>query len=83
VTIYVPEDRIGEVKIDQMGVLTTDSTTRPYAARGTYISPQAEFTPASVETKDQRTKLVYQVKLNITDADAQLKPGMPADVVLK
>ena len=83
VTIYVPEDRIGDVKIDQLGVLTTDSTTRPYAARVTYISPQAEFTPASIETKDQRVKLVYQVKLDITDANSALKPGMPADVVLK
>jgi HlyD family secretion protein len=83
VTIYVPENRIGDVKIGQMGVLTTDSTPRPYAARVTYVSPQAEFTPASIETKDQRVKLVFQVKLDITDADASLKPGMPADVVLK
>jgi HlyD family secretion protein len=83
VTIYVPENRIGEVKIGQMGVLTTDSTTKPYAVQVTYVSPQAEFTPASIETKDQRVKLVYQVKLDITDADAALKPGMPADVVLR
>ena len=34
-------------------------------------------------TADQRTKLVYQVKLDITTADSNLKPGMPADVVLK
>jgi HlyD family secretion protein len=83
VTIYIPENRIGEVKIAQTGTLTTDSTTKAYHAKVTYISSQAEFTPASIETKDQRVKLVYQVKLDITDADSQLKPGMPADVVLK
>jgi len=83
VTIYVPETQIGHVKMGQDGTLTTDSTTKSYNAKVTYISSQAEFTPASIETKDQRIKLVYQVKLNITDADAQLKPGMPADVVLK
>jgi len=83
VTIYVPETQIGQVKMGQTGTITTDSTTKTYNGKVTYISSQAEFTPASVETKDQRTKLVYQVKLNITDADAQLKPGMPADVVLK
>jgi len=83
VTIYIPETRIGEVKMGQLGTLTTDSTTKPYDARVTYISSQAEFTPASIETKDQRVKLVYQVKLDITNADSQLKPGMPADVVLK
>ena len=83
VTIYVPENQIGQVKMGQAGALTTDSTTKTYSAKVTYISSQAEFTPASIETKDQRVKLVYQVKLDITDADANLKPGMPADVVLK
>ena len=48
-----------------------------------FIATQAEFTPASIETKDKRIKLVYQVKLRITDADTSLKPGMPADVVLQ
>ena len=54
-----------------------------YNGKVVFIASQAEFTPASIETKDQRTKLVYQVKLDVTDADAALKPGMPADVVLK
>jgi len=83
VTIYVAENRIGQVKIGQLGTLTTDSTTRPYAGKVSYVSPQAEFTPASIETKDQRVKLVYRVKLAVSDADDALKPGMPADVVLK
>ncbi|MDR3686505.1 MAG: HlyD family efflux transporter periplasmic adaptor subunit [Coriobacteriia bacterium] len=83
VTIYVPETQIGQVKMGQAGTLTTDSTTKVYNARVNYISSQAEFTPSSIETKDQRVKLVYQVQLNITDADSNLKPGMPADVVLK
>ena len=82
VTIYVPENRIGDVQIGQQGTLSTDST-KQYAVQVTYVSPQAEFTPSSIETKDQRVKLVYQVKLAITDADSALKPGMPADVVLK
>lgn len=82
VTIYVPENRIGDVKIGQVGTVSTDSTEQ-YEAKVTYVSSQAEFTPASIETKDQRVKLVYQVKLAVTNADAALKPGMPADVVLK
>jgi HlyD family secretion protein len=82
VTIYVPENRIGEVTIGQQGTLSTDSTKR-YTGQVTYVSPQAEFTPASIETKDQRVKLVYKVQLRVTDADSALKPGMPADVVLK
>jgi RND family efflux transporter MFP subunit len=82
VTIYVPETEIGNIKMGQTGTVTTDST-KSYNGRVTFISSQAEFTPASIETKDQRTKLVYQVKLDITNADSDLKPGMPADVVLK
>jgi HlyD family secretion protein len=82
VAIYVPDTRIGEVKIGQVGTLTTDST-KAYDVKVSYISSQAEFTPASIETKDQRTKLVYQVKLDIVGADNNLKPGMPADVVLQ
>jgi HlyD family secretion protein len=83
VTIYVPENQIGKVSVGQLGNVTTDSTTKTYSAKVSYISPQAEFTPSSIETKDQRVKLVYQVKLDVTDADEALKPGMPADVVLK
>jgi HlyD family secretion protein len=83
VTIYIAETDIGKVKMGQSGDITTDSTgDKKYHGRVTFISSQAEFTPASIETKDQRTKLVYQVKLDITDSDRNLKPGMPADVVL-
>jgi HlyD family secretion protein len=82
VTIFVAESEIGQVKIGQKGTLTTDSVTKKYNCEVVFIATQAEFTPASIETKDQRVKLVYQVKLRITDADASLKPGMPADVVL-
>jgi HlyD family secretion protein len=83
VTIYVPETQIGQVKMGQAGTITTDSTTKAYNGKVTFIASQAEFTPSSVETKDQRAKLVFQVKLDVADADADLKPGMPADVVLK
>ena len=83
VTIFVAETQIGQVKVGQTGTLTTDSSTKTYNGTVVFIATQAEFTPASVETKDQRTKLVYQVKLRITDADSSLKPGMPADVVLQ
>jgi HlyD family secretion protein len=84
VTIYVAESQIGLVKVGQSGTLTTDSTTgKTYNAKVVFVGSQAEFTPASIETKEQRVKLVYQVKLRIVDADTALKAGMPADVVLQ
>lgn len=83
VTIYIPENRIGQVKLGQTGTLTTDSTAKPYNAKVIFIASDAEFTPSSTETKDQRVKLVYEVKLAVANTDEALKPGMPADVVLK
>jgi HlyD family secretion protein len=83
VNIYIAENLIGQVHVGQAGVLTTDSTTKAYDCRVTFINSQAEFTPTAIETKDQRVKLVYQVKLHVTNPDSSLKAGMPADVVLK
>ena len=84
VAIYIPETAVGQVHVGQKGTLTTDSTGgKVYNAEVTFIGTQAEFTPSSIETKDQRAKLVYQVKLRVTDPDSALKPGMPADVVLQ
>lgn len=83
VTIYIPENQIGRVKVGEKGDITTDSTAKTYHGLVSFIGAQAEFTPASIETKDQRVKLVFQVKLRITDPDANLKPGMSADVVLR
>jgi HlyD family secretion protein len=80
VTIYIPETEIGQVKVGQKATATVDSTTKSFPAKVTFIASQAEFTPASVQTKDQRVKLVYKVKLSVTDSSGILKPGMPADV---
>jgi HlyD family secretion protein len=83
VSIYVPESQIGQVKVGQKGSLTTDSTgAKKFDVTVTAVASQAEFTPASIETKDQRVKLVYEVKLDVSDSTGTLKPGMPADVTL-
>jgi HlyD family secretion protein len=82
VSIYVPESRIGEVKVGRTGTLTVDSSTDSFPVKVTSVASQAEFTPASIETKDQRVKLVYEVKLDVSDPSGTLKPGMPADVKL-
>jgi membrane fusion protein YbhG len=82
VSIYVPESRIGQVKVGQAGTLTTDSSDKTFTCKVTSVASEAEFTPASIETKDQRVKLVYQVQLDVSDPSGTLKPGMPADVKL-
>ena len=48
----------------------------------TYISPVAEFTPRDIQTKDERVKLVYAVRIEIANPEGIFKPGMPADAAL-
>jgi HlyD family secretion protein len=82
VRIYVPEDRIGAVKLGQETSVTTDTYgDRSYRGRVRFIASEAEFTPKNVQTQEERVKLVYRVKVRITgDPELDLRPGVPADV---
>lgn len=82
VRIYVPETSIGTVKIGQKATVTTDSSTTTFPAGVSFVAAQAEFTPNTVQTKDQRTKLVYEVRIRVSDDSGTLKAGMPVDVTL-
>jgi HlyD family secretion protein len=85
VRIYVPETRIGAVRIGQRAAITTDTFQgRRFDGTVSYVASEAEFTPKTVQTREERVKLVYAVKVRITGDPGQvLKPGMPADVVLE
>jgi HlyD family secretion protein len=84
VRIYVRQDMIGNVQLGQRAEIRTDSDpARAHDGRVTFIGSQAEFTPRNVQTAEQRVRLVYAVKVTITDdAALALKPGIPADVRL-
>lgn len=84
VRIYVREDQIGRVKIGMSAHISSDTyPDKVYDGRVTYIGSQAEFTPRNVQTTEERIKLVYPVKVQISgDPDFDLKPGIPADVTL-
>ncbi|HEY7728983.1 MAG TPA: efflux RND transporter periplasmic adaptor subunit [Candidatus Eisenbacteria bacterium] len=84
VRIYVPETRIGAVRLGLPAAITTDTFRRKvFHGEVSYISSEAEFTPKAVQTSEERVKLVYAVKVRITDDPGYgLKPGMPADVRL-
>ena len=62
-------------------MLTDDGQTRP--GRLTYVSPDAEFTPKNVQTRDERVKLVYKIKIALDNSDGLYKPGMPAEAELR
>ena len=81
IKVYVKEDKLGQVKLGQPAQVTIDSFPgKIYAGTVTYISAEAEFTPKTVQTQEERVKLVFGVKVRVKNPDGELKPGMPADV---
>lgn len=80
VRVFVPEPDLGAATIGRGATVTADGSSRTYAGTVTFVSSSAEFTPNAVETKDQRTKLVYEVRVAVTDTSGALKAGMPVDV---
>jgi membrane fusion protein YbhG len=81
--IYVSETDLGKIKLGQKADVTTDTyPNKKYEGKIIYISPEAEFTPKNIETKDERTKLVFEVKIQIPNPNYELKAGMPADAVV-
>jgi HlyD family secretion protein len=84
ITVYVPEDRYGQLKLGQPASVTVDSFPgETFNAEVIHIADQAEFTPRNVQTVEGRSSTVYAIKLKVTDSEGKLKIGMPADVVFK
>lgn len=78
--IYVNENDLGKVKLGSSADVVIDSyPDRNFRATVIYISPIAEFTPKNIQTKEDRTKLVFGVKLEVANEEGILKAGMPAD----
>jgi multidrug resistance efflux pump len=80
VTVYLPEDRYGQVALGDTAELRIDSyPEESFEAEVIWIADQAEYTPRNVQTQEERQNTVYAVKLAV-QASSKLKPGMPADV---
>ncbi|HUU53446.1 MAG TPA: efflux RND transporter periplasmic adaptor subunit [Armatimonadota bacterium] len=78
--VYVPETEINRVKLGQKAEVTVDADPgRVFPGEVTEIAQQAEFTPKNVQTREQRVKLVFGVKLSLANPEGELKPGMPAE----
>jgi HlyD family secretion protein len=82
--VYVSETDMGRVKLRDAARVYTDAFPRR-AFEGTVseISQQAEFTPRDVHTREERTNLVFAVKLSLKNPEGVLKPGMPADAWIR
>ncbi len=83
IKIYVSEKRLGCVKIKQRAVIKVDSyPNEEFTGEVVSISNKAEFTPKTIQTKEERVKLMYAVKIAVGNTKKKLNPGMPADVTL-
>ncbi|MCX7982618.1 MAG: efflux RND transporter periplasmic adaptor subunit [Syntrophales bacterium] len=78
--IFVEETEIGRVRPGQRAEVKIDTFPhRIFSGSVSYISPVGEFTPKFIQTRKERVKLVYMVKVNIPNPDLALKTGLPAD----
>ena len=81
ITVYIPEDRYGQISLGQQAQVTVDSfPNETFTAEVIHIADQAEFTPRNIQTVEGRSSTVFAIKLKVTDSDGKLKIGMPADV---
>lgn len=82
--IYIPETDLAKVKLGGTADIKIDAfKDKNYTGKITFISPEAEFTPKNIQTPEERTKLVFAVKIEIPNPQFELKPGLPADATIK
>jgi HlyD family secretion protein len=82
--IFVDETEIGKVKPGQKVDVKVDTFPgKIYMGYVSFVSPEGEFTPKIIQTKKERVKLVYLVKVSIANPNFELKSGMPADAWLR
>lgn len=78
--VYLAEIDVGKVNLGEDVLVSVDSfPDQKFEGKVVFISEKAEFTPKSIQTKDERVTQVFGIKINIPNPDQKLKPGMPAD----
>lgn len=82
--VFVPEPAVPRLRLGQPADVFTDAGGPPIRGTITFISPKAEFTPRNVQTAEERSKLVYRVRISVDNTAGVLKQGMPveAEIVL-
>lgn len=82
--VYVTAAELGRVKLGGRAEVTIDSFPgKTFEGKIVYISPEAEFTPKNIQTREDRVKLVFAVKIELPNPEGQLKPGLPAEAVIR
>jgi HlyD family secretion protein len=83
IKIYVDEKKLVLIKLGQKAYVKVDSfPDKKFPGVVVLISNKAEFTPRTIQTKDERVKLMYAIKISVENPEMELKPGMPADAAI-
>jgi HlyD family secretion protein len=81
---YVNETDLGRIQLGQPAKLTTDSFPgKTYPGHISFISSEAEFTPKQIQTREERVKLVYRIKIDVNNQNHELKSNMPVDAEIQ
>ena len=81
VRFFVEENTVGAVKAGQEVTVTCDGCAGPVRATVSFVSPQAEFTPPVIYSRQERAKLLFLIEARPSPADApKLNPGQPVEV---
>jgi len=81
---YIGETDLGRVKLGQKVKLSTDSYPgKVYEGTVSFISSEAEFTPKQIQTKEERVKMVYRIKVDVDNSHHELKNNMPVDAEIQ
>ncbi len=80
VKVFLPESQFGRVMLGQAADVTVDAYPgQTFTGRVTSIGSEAEFAPRNIQTREDRVKSVYAIKLSVPNRELRLKPGMFAD----
>ncbi len=82
IKVYIPTDDLPRIKLGQQVKFTVSGSSQEHPGVIEEIASQGEYTPKTIQTKKERTNIVYAVKIKVNNENNVLKPGMPADVVL-
>jgi HlyD family secretion protein len=77
--IYIDEPLVPRLRLGQAATVFTDAGGSGLKGTVTFISPKAEFTPRNVQTAEERSKLVYRIKVSVDNSQGVLKQGMPVE----
>ena len=79
---YIGAKDLDRIALGQSAQVTSDSG-KSYTGKVSFVASEAEFTPKQIQTKDERQKLVYRIKVDVNNDKLELKSNMPVDTVIE